>query len=307
MIRPSTLKPGDKIGIVATARRIRREDVAKAIEVLEGWGLQVVLSPWLFNEDHSYLAGSDQQRHAALQQFVDDPSLRAILCARGGYGTTRILDDIRWTEMLKSPKWVVGFSDITAFHLKLQAMGVQSIHGTMPALFGNPDAGPSVESLRKVLFGETEALTATRTSYNKEGTAQGLLVGGNLSLIVDSLGTDYEVDTSGRILILEEVDEYLYKIDRMMVQLKRAGKLERLAVLAIGHFTEIKDTELSFGETFEAIIRYHTRSSQYPIGFNFPVGHINPNTAWVSGETALFDVSNSGSSLRTATGRDSET
>lgn len=299
MIRPSALKPGNKIGIVATARRIRREDVAKAIEVLEGWGLHVVLSSCLFNEDHSYLAGTDEQRHAALQQFVDDPSLRAILCARGGYGTTRILDDIRWTEMLRSPKWVVGFSDITAFHLKLQAMGVQSIHGTMPALFGNPNAEASIDSLRKILFGEAETLHSVSSPFNKEGVGTGALVGGNLSLVVDSLGTAHEIDTSGRVLILEEVDEYLYRIDRMMVQLKRAGKLHRLAGLAIGHFTEIKDTELAFGESVEEIIRFHTKSFSYPVGFNFPTGHINPNLAWRSGATASLDVSLSGSMITT--------
>ena len=299
MIRPSPLKSGDKIGIAATGRRIRHEDVDVAVGILEGWGLKVVLSPSLFSEDHSYLAGTDQQRHTSLQQFIDDQTIRAILCARGGYGTTRILENIRWDELLKTPKWVVGFSDITALHLKLLTLGIQSIHGTMPALFKNHDSVSSVDSLRTILFGESETLFATPSHANKKGGAKGILLGGNLSLVVDSMGTDQEIQTRGRILILEEVDEYLYKIDRMIVQLKRAGKLDGLAGLVIGHFSEIKDTELSFGETLEEIVRFHTREFNYPIGFNFPTGHVNPNLAWRSGATAVLEVTDSGSFLRT--------
>jgi Uncharacterized proteins, homologs of microcin C7 resistance protein MccF len=299
MIKPSPLKPGDKVGIVATARRIRREDIDAAVETLERWGLKVELSPYLFSDGHSYLAGSDEQRHAALQQFVDDSSIRAILCARGGYGTTRIIDEINWDELKKNPRWVVGFSDITALHLRLATLGIQSIHGTMPALFKNDDATSSVESLQQVLWGNPEILKAPASFHNRTGVGEGILVGGNLSLVVDSLGTRHEVDTHGRILILEEVDEYLYRIDRMIVQLKRAGKLEGLAGLAIGHFSEIKDTELPFGESFEEIIRYHTKDFNYPVGFHFPVGHINPNVAWRSGAMATLEVTADGSSIRT--------
>jgi muramoyltetrapeptide carboxypeptidase len=192
---------------------------------------------------------------------------------------------------------VIGFSDITALHLKLSSLGVESVHGTMPILFSKTDSASSIESLRKVLFDEPHQILAPAHSLNRLGHARGPLVGGNLSLIVDSLGTAYEPEIGGKILIIEEVDEYLYKIDRMIVQLKRAGKLEGLAGLVIGHFSEIKDTELSFGETVEQIIRFHTSIFQYPVAFNFPSGHLNPNLSWVQGRQADLTVDENGSTL----------
>jgi muramoyltetrapeptide carboxypeptidase len=290
MISPKHLRRGDKIGIVATARKVTEEHVMPAVEQFKRWGLTVVLSPLLFGTGHSYLAGTDEQRITAVQQFLDDPELSAIVCARGGYGTTRIIDNVEFREFAKHPKWIVGFSDITALHLRLSALGFESIHGTMPVLFAKADSASSVEHLRKALFGEPLELTATPHPNNRHGEARGKLIGGNLSLLVDSLGTAHEPVTDGSILVIEEVDEYYYKIDRMIVQLKRAGKLDHLAGIVAGHFTDIKETELKFGETVEEIIRFHTKSFPYPVAFNFPTGHENPNFSWIEGREAWLTV-----------------
>ena len=300
MISPPFLQRGDKVGVVATARRVTEEQMRPAISILQGWGVQVVLSPQLFQEGHSYLAGKDENRIAGLQQFLDDPNTSAIICARGGYGTTRIIDDLDFSGFKKNPKWIVGFSDVTALHLKLASLGYESIHGTMPILFSKEDSASSVDLLRQMLFGSQPGLEAPPSPENRNGKAIGKLVGGNLSLLTDSLGTPYEIETAGKILVLEEVDEYFYKIDRMIVQLKRAGKLSHLAGLVLGHFTDIKDTELSFGETVEQIIRFHTKEFAYPIGFGFPIGHENPNLPWIQGREALLDVRNSGATLQHA-------
>jgi muramoyltetrapeptide carboxypeptidase len=300
MISPRPLVKGDLIGIVATARKVSEENVTPAIEQFKSWGLETVLSPHLYNQSHSYLAGTDDERRAALQQFLDDPRIRAVICARGGYGTTRIIDQIDFSEFKKNPKWVAGFSDITAIHLKISSLGFESIHGTMPVLFSKSDSGGSIEQLRKALFGEPLEMFAPANELNHSGTGSGYLIGGNLSLITDSLGTPHEPDTDGKILILEEVDEYLYKVDRMIVQLKRAGKLDHLAGLAIGHFTDIKDTDLRFGESVEQIIRYHTQQYPYPVAFGFPTGHENPNLSWIEGRQAILTVGADGASLRHA-------
>jgi muramoyltetrapeptide carboxypeptidase len=290
MIRPTDLQKDDTIGLVAPGRKLDAATLHACTHVIESWGFRVQTSPNLLSSAHSYLAGSDAERLEDLQIMLDSPAIKAIICARGGYGTTRVLDQLDFRALLKKPKWICGFSDITALHLKLQKLGIQSIHGTMPVLFLKSDSTQSVDSLHKVLKGERAALAANPNSKNKMGSAEGNLVGGNLSLVVDSLGTSSEVDTENKILVIEEVDEYLYKIDRMFVQLKRAGKLQKLAGLAIGHMTDLKDTDLPFGETIESIILNHVKEFDYPVGFGFPVGHANPNLSWVEGGLGKLHV-----------------
>ncbi len=297
MIKPPFLKRGDKTGIVAPGRKVKPSDIEASIDFFEAWELQVVLAKNLFSNDHSYLAGTDSQRLYDLQSMMDDTSIRAIICARGGYGSTRILDQLDFNSFLKSPKWVAGFSDITAFHLKLSKINVASVHGTMPILFSKKESAESIESLRRILFGEPQHFLVEQHQLNQRGRGIGQLIGGNLSLLTDSIGTANELDTNGKILVIEEVDEYLYKIDRMMIQLKRAGKLNNLNGLIIGHMTDVKDTELKFGERMEDIIRNHTSSFQFPIAFNFPIGHENPNLAWIYGAVAQLDVTEQNSSL----------
>ena len=297
MIKPPLLKPGDKVGIAAPARKVRPDDIALAVQILVTWGLDVIPGKNLFSEHHGYLAGLDEERLSDFQSMVDDASMKAIFCARGGYGSTRIIDQLDFDSLSTNPKWIIGFSDITSLHLKLNEAGIQSIHGTMPLLFSKPEAAQSVESLRELVFSGRARLTSPANSYNRGGEVQGEVLGGNLSLLVDALGTRTEPDTTNKILVIEEIDEYLYKIDRMLQHLKRAGKFNDLAGLVVGHMTDIKDTELKFGESIEALILNAVREYSFPIAFNVPTGHQDPNLAWIEGGLAHFRVSSGGLSL----------
>lgn len=290
MIQPAFLTRGDTVCIVASGRKLDNESLQLAVSMVQRWGLNVILGSNILSHAHNYLSGSDAERLADLQGALSDPSIKAILCARGGYGTTRILDKLDFTAFLTSPKWICGFSDVTALHLKLQALHVQSIHSTMPVQFPLPEFDDSVEYLHDILFGTSAPLTAKSSISNRTGVAGGKLTGGNLSLIVDSLGTSTEIETDNKILVLEEIGEFVYRLDRMMVQLKRAGKLSRLAGLVIGHMTDIKESELSFGESVEQIICNHTQEFGYPIGFNFPIGHEHPNMPWIEGAAGKLTV-----------------
>lgn len=295
---PPLLKPGDKIAIVAPARKIDRSLIDRSVEILQEWGLQVVLSKNLFSPKHSYLSGTDDERFDDLQSAINDPSIKAILCGRGGYGSSRIVDRLDISAIIEKPKWVVGFSDITSLHMRFLSERLMCVHGTMPVLFPRPESMVSVESLRKLLFNGVASLSADHVDANRLGEGQGVVVGGNLSLIVDSLSTATEISTDNRVLIIEEIDEYHYKIDRMMTQLKRAGKLSKLRGLVVGHMTDIKNGELTFASSVEEIILNAASDYKYPVAFNFPTGHENPNLAWIQGGTATLNVSKDGSSLK---------
>lgn len=297
MIQPPFLKKGDTIGIPAPGKKIPVEVVKSAINMIESWGYQVKIGKNVFSPTHSYLSGSDVERLTDFQSMLDDDSVQAILCARGGYGTTRIIDKLDFTSFLKRPKWIGGFSDVTALHLKLQRLNVQSIHGTMPIVFPVKNAESSVKSLRNTLRGEFAVLKGACHPSNRIGEASGELVGGNLSLLVDSLGTSTEIDTENKILVIEEVDEYLYKIDRMLTQLKRAGKLTDLAGLVVGFMSALKETELPFGESIYEIIMNAVNEFHYPVGFNFPIGHEDPNLAWVEGVAGKLKITREESML----------
>lgn len=290
MISPPPIKPGDTIGITAPGRKVSPEIIQESLATFQSWGVHVRLATNLFSNNHSYLAGTDRERLSDFQELINDISVNAILCARGGYGSSRFIDQLDFSPLKANPKWIVGFSDVTALHLKLYSLGIESIHATMPVLFSKPDAVDSVASLKKILFGKGQSIEATAHEKNRPGNTSGELIGGNLSLILDSLGTSSEPDMAGKILVIEEVDEYRYKIDRMMNQLKRSGKLASLAGLVVGHLTDITDTELSFGETAEAIILNAVRDYQFPVAFNFPTGHENPNLAWRHGHPASLHI-----------------
>jgi muramoyltetrapeptide carboxypeptidase len=297
MVNPPFLKRGDKIGIAAPGRKINTPDVEAACSIIKSWGIDVIVPAYLNSNAHAYLAGSDAERIHDLQQLLDDPEVRAIICARGGYGTTRILDKVNFSYLFDNPKWIAGFSDITALHLRLEKLGMHSIHSTMPVLFSRPESSPSVDSLRALLFGQKTNISAPPNEKNRYGHANGQVMGGNLSLIVDSIGTSSDPDLKGKILVLEEVDEYSYRIDRMLVHLKRAGKLDDLAGLVIGHMTDIKEPDLPFGETIEDLVLGNTLHRTYPVAFNFPIGHENPNLAWVHGSLMTLSVDHTGSKL----------
>ena len=249
------------------------------------------------SKSHSYLAGSDEERWVDLQQALDSRRIKAIFCARGGYGTTRILQRIDLTKFKKYPKWIVGFSDITALHLLMLRTGFESIHASMPAQFSDPAARPSVQNLHDILFGSTLPIQAPPVSGNIEGEASGTVIGGNLSILLDAMGTPIEPETKGRILVIEEIDEFKYKLDRMMTQLKRAGKLDKLAGLAIGYMTGIKDSNTPFGESVQEILLRHVRDADYPVAFGLPIGHEHPNAAWRHGSRMRLVVTSEGSAL----------
>ncbi|HYC84281.1 MAG TPA: LD-carboxypeptidase [Chryseosolibacter sp.] len=291
MIQPALLSRGDKIMIVAPSRKVQPADIEPAIKIFRSWGLEVVTGKNIHSHAHPYLAGTDSQRLHDLQEAINDPSVKAIVSARGGYGSTRIIDLLDMDQLIRQPKWIVGFSDITALHLKLVRHGIMSIHGIMPILFSKDRASESIESLRRVLFEGHFTIASPGHDANRVGLAHGRVIGGNISLILDSLGTASELDPSGKILIIEEIDEYRYRLDRMMTQLRRAGKLEKLAGLVVGHMTDIKDPEPPFGDSVEEIILHAVREYSYPVAFGFPSGHEQPNLAWIQGELAVLAVS----------------
>ncbi len=293
---PSFLRDGDQVAVVATARVVDQSSVKKALGIIRSWGLEVTIGEALFSQDQLF-AGSDKERIEDLQEALDSPSIKAIFCARGGYGTTRILDKIDWRGFIAAPKWICGFSDITALLSQLLNQGYCCVHSTMPQLFGNPGAEPDYESLREYLFGKQEYILQVKPHRNnRNGHIQAPVVGGNLSLLVHSIGTSSEVHTDGKILCLEEVDEYMYHLDRMMVQLKRCGKLQGLRGAVVGHLTKIKEGELSFGTSAEALIADYF-PTDIPIAFGFPFGHQSPNLALPLGCPAQLTVNKTGSVL----------
>lgn len=279
------------------ARKVDEDLLTKGIQVIESWGLKIRMGKHCISAHNNYLAASDHSRLQDVQDMLNDPAVDVIFCARGGYGTTRILDQLDFTQLQLHPKWIIGFSDITALHLKLHKLGIESVHGCMPVQYTKTEYNTSIESLRKLLFGEPVDIKVDPVLFNRTGTANGQVIGGNLSLVVDSLATDSEIDTRGKILILEEIDEYLYRIDRMFVQLKRANKLSDLAGLIIGHMTDLKDTELPFNQDITHLILDKIRDYNYPVAFNFPVGHDAPNLAWRHGGAATLTVNEKESTL----------
>ena len=300
MVSPPFIKAGDKVGVAAPGRKISIEEFKAAANVMLSWGVELVQAPNMFSNAHSYLAGTDPERIADFQNLIEDPNIKAIICARGGYGMTRILDNIDFSNLLKYPKWIVGFSDITAMHLRLAKLGIHSIHGTMPVLFSRTDSSPSVESLWSVLKGDQKVLAVPPDKMNRHGVATGQVIGGNLSLVADAIGTSNDPDTSDKILVLEEIEEYTYKIDRMLMHLIRSGKMNNLAGLVVGHMTDIKEPELPFGQSVKEIIMEKVSALGYPVSFNFPIGHENPNLAWIHGSLMTLSVAETGSQLAPA-------
>ncbi|HEU4901622.1 MAG TPA: LD-carboxypeptidase, partial [Flavisolibacter sp.] len=251
------------------------------IETLDSWGYNVELGASTHRQSSNYFSGTDAERLEDLQQMLDNKKINAILCARGGYGVSRIIDDLSFKKFKKNPKWIIGFSDITVLHAHLQARyKMASLHAPMAAAFNEGEFNnPYIQSLKKALEGEMAVYECNGGPFNKKGKAKGELVGGNLTLLAHLIGTPSDVKTKNRILFLEDVGEYLYNIDRMLLQLKRAGKLDKLAGLVIGGFTDNKDTERPFGKEVHEIIHDQVKDYDYPICFGFPVSHEKENYA----------------------------
>jgi muramoyltetrapeptide carboxypeptidase len=293
IIIPPYLQPGDTIAIVCPAGFMALEKAQTCIGTLQLWGYRVRVGATVGGDSETYFAGTDEQRLADLQQALDDPAVKAILCGRGGYGLSRIIDRIDFTRFRKAPKWVIGFSDVTVLHAQLFTQyDTATLHSPMAGAFNDGGVtGEGVLSLRRALSGEPAAYTCAPHPYNRHGRATAPLVGGNLSILAHLTGSPAEIDTRGKLLFLEDVGEYLYNIDRMLLQLKRSGKLEGLAGLLVGGFTELKDTTRPFGATMEQIVRDTVSEYDYPVCFGFPVSHGQDNVALKIGVTHNLVVS----------------
>jgi len=235
------------------------------------------------------LAGTDEQRADDFQKMIDNPNIKAIWCARGGYGTIRMVDLIDFSKFKQNPKWIVGFSDVTVLHSHLNHLGFETIHGIMPVNIEK--ASPIIEeTLRKALFGENVVYQVPFEKENKAGKAEGELVGGNLSILYSLMGSESQVDCKGKILFIEDLDEYLYHIDRMMIGLKRCGCLENLNGMVVGSFTKMKDNDIPWGKTAYQIIADVTKKYDFPIVYNFPAGHIHDNNTLILGKKVSLEV-----------------
>ncbi len=291
MMRPPFLKKGDKITIISPARSITFEEVHPSIRLFQKWGLEVILGTHVFDRCNQF-AGTDERRLLDLQQALDDPAISAVICARGGYGTMRIIDRINFSRFIDHPKWIVGYSDITVLHSHIQKnFGTESLHATMPYNIKS-DSIPyePAESLKKALFGEKIFYQQPATFQDRTGLSEGILAGGNLSILYALTGSASETDTAGKILFLEDVDEYLYHIDRMMMNLKRAGKLKNLKGMIVGGMTDMKDNAVPFGRNANEIIADAVKEYKYPVCFNFPAGHGDRNMALYLGRTVRLRV-----------------
>ncbi|MBS1519587.1 MAG: LD-carboxypeptidase [Bacteroidetes bacterium] len=282
------LKKGDKIAITCPAKKLPNP-MDDAIALLKSWGLEVVIGETV-NASYHQFAGDDDLRARDFQQFVNDDSIKAIIAARGGYGTVRIIDKIDFSRFATNPKWVVGFSDITVLHAHLFAnYKAETIHGQMPVNI--PDASKySLDTLRKALFGEELSYQFNSHDLNRIGEATGVVIGGNLSLLVAILNSVSDYSYDGKILFIEDVGEYLYSVDRMIRALDRAGKLKNLVGLIIGGFTDMKDNDIPFGQTVPEIIMEVVKGYNYPICFDFPAGHIPDNQSIILGKTLNLSI-----------------
>ena len=292
MVQPPLLKKADKIGIIAPARKISLPEIQFAIDTFKSWGLEVVLSKNIFKEDHQF-SGTDEERCSDLQTMLDDDSIRAIISARGGYGTLRIIDKLDFLKFKKHPKWIIGYSDITVLHSHIHNFGIETVHGLMCINF--PKSAGAVETLHKILFGEKLSYSFEKHGLNRKGKCEGEVVGGNLSLLYALAGSKSDISTKGKILFIEDLDEYLYHIDRMMLNLNRSGKLSDLAGLIVGGMTDMKDNQVPFGKTAEEIILDAVKDFKFPVCFNFPAGHIENNYAIPLGRKAILDVGDNSS------------
>ncbi len=289
---PPFLKPGDTIGITCPAGFMPAEKAARCIETLRAWKYNVAVGLTLGSGSQNYFSGTDEERLNELQVMLDDKNISAILFGRGGYGTGRIIDQLNFKKFRKNPKWLIGFSDITVLHNHLLSKyKVASIHGPMAALFNDEEASVSIESLRTLLSGKKQQFTLPSNSKNITGKATGMLVGGNLALLCNIIGTPSDFKTDNRILFIEDIGEYIYSVDRMFSQLHRSGKFKNLAGLILGGFSDMKDTERPFGKTVDEVLYEWALKAGCPVAFDFPVSHGANNLALITGGKYQLKIS----------------
>lgn len=295
MISPKYLQKNDTVAIVSTARKISLEAIQPAIELIESWGLNVKIGKTIGLEENQF-AGTDKQRRNNFQDMLDDDEVQAIWCARGGYGTVRILDSLDFSRFKNNPKWLVGYSDITVLHNHINNFGIESIHATMPINIVK-NSSEALKSLKDALFGNGLSYSIESDKLNRPGSVTGELVGGNLSILYSLLGSETTINTDGKILFLEDLDEYLYHIDRMMQNLKRNGYFDNLKGLIVGSMFDINDNIIPFGKTAKQIVFDVCKDYDFPICFNFPAGHIDDNRALILGRKMELRVNKGKSAI----------
>lgn len=291
IITPPPLSPGDTVCLVSTARKISREELQFSITLLKGWGLKPVFGKNLHKESNQF-SGTDDERLSDIQNAINDTGIKAIFCAKGGYGTTRIVDRIDFTPLLRKPKWICGYSDVTAIHNHLHSnYNICSLHSAMPIGFHN-NSPEALNSLRDALFGKFPEYTIPSHPFNRAGETEGVVVGGNLSMLYSLSGTNSDIDTKGKILFIEDLDEYLYHIDRMMQNFRKSGKLANLAGMIVGGMSDMNDNAVPYGKTAEEIIAEAIAPYGFPVCFNFPAGHIPDNRTIIISKKARLSVKN---------------
>jgi len=288
MIQPPYLQKNDTVAIVSTARKISFEEIKPAIQLVESWGLKVIIGDTIGLEENQF-AGSDIRRTQDFQKMLDNPKIKTIWCARGGYGTVKIIDDLDFSKFSKHPKWIVGFSDITVLHNHIHNLGFETLHATMP-LDVSKNTEESLFSLKKRLFGEDLSYEIRSSEENKIGVASGRLIGGNLSILYSLLGSKSTINTDGKILFIEDLDEYLYHLDRMLMNLKRNGYFTNLKGLIVGGMTQMHDNAIPFGKNAKKIILESVLEYNFPVVFDFPAGHLDDNKALILGRNVKLEV-----------------
>lgn len=300
MIQPPYLKAGDTVAIVAPSGILknRKAEIDRAISMLKNWGLHVVVGKHIFKQAHHF-AGTDSERCEDLQEALDNPSIRAIWCARGGYGTVRILDRLDYTKFIQNPKWIIGYSDITALHNQVHNLGFQTIHAMMCTSLTDDetDLDQTIATFKKAIFGESVLYTLKGSKYNKKGKVTAQIVGGNLTILQSMLGSETSIDTSGKILFFEEIGEYKYHIDRMLQSLKRAGYFDNCAGVIVGDMTKLRRNTTAWGSSIEQLIIDVLQEYNFPIAFNMPAGHEPDNRALFLGKKATLVVDKEQSTL----------
>ncbi|MDA9885633.1 LD-carboxypeptidase [bacterium] len=300
LIQPPYLKVGDTVAIVAPSGilKSREGEIQQAIALLNKWGLNAKLGDNVFNKANHF-AGTDQERCEDFQNALDDSSISAIWCARGGYGTVRILDKLDYSKFRKEPKWIIGYSDITALHNQLHNEGVESIHALMCVSLTKDlsEILDSVETFKSAIFGNLTNYTLEGTEYNREGEATGQLIGGNLTMLHTMLGSDTSIDTSNKILFIEEIGEYKYHIDRMLQSLKRAGYFDNCKGIIVGDMSKLRKNTTLWGTSIEKLILDALSEYSFPIAFNMPAGHEKDNRALILGRTINLKVDKSGTRI----------